>query len=42
MFVFVNVEFVDFDSIIEMIVDFKRRDINDIKGKVTLSWDKHP
>ena len=35
-FVFIDVEFVDFDLIIEMIVDFKRRDINDIKGKVTL------
>ena len=36
MFVFVNVEFVYFNLIIEMIVDFKRRDINNIKGKITL------
>ena len=35
--VFVNIEFVNFDSIIEMIIDFRRRDTNDIRGKITLS-----
>ena len=37
MIAFVNVKFVDLDSIIEMIVDFKRRGTNGIKGRVTLS-----
>ena len=35
-FAFINVEFVDLDLIIEMIVDFKRCNTNDIRGKVTL------
>ena len=42
MFTFVNVELINFDFIICMSIDSRRRDINNIKGKVALFWDKHP